>query len=77
MTATLPETTGLTGQMIIAGAHIRGSGKAIHGFDPSTGGTLEPTYHYGDSSNVDAAYAAVPRRSRLPLHHLRAARSIP
>src|ERR1700754_5033313 len=58
MTATIPETTGLTGQMLIAGSPVRGSGKPISAFDPATGLTLEPAYHHGDSSNVDAACAA-------------------
>lgn len=60
MTATLTglSQTGLTGQMIIAGAAVRGSGKPINAFNPATGETLEPAYHYGDSSNVDAACAA-------------------
>ena len=58
MTATIPETTGLTGQMLIAGEPVRGSGKPINAFDPTAGETLEPAYHYGDSSNVDAACAA-------------------
>jgi len=58
MTATIPETNGLTGQMLIAGSPVRGSGKPIHAFDPTAGQTLEPAYHHGDSSNVDAACAA-------------------
>ena len=58
MTATIPETTGLTGQMLIAGEPVRGSGKPINAFDPSAGQSLEPAYHYGDSSNVDAACSA-------------------
>ena len=58
MTATIPETTGLTGQMLIAGEPVRGSGKPIHGFDPTAGQTLEPAYQHGDSSNVDAACSA-------------------
>ena len=58
MTATIPETTGLTGQMLIAGEPVRGSGKPIHAFDPSAGETLEPAYQHGDSSNVDAACSA-------------------
>ena len=48
MTATIPETTGLTGQMLIAGSPVRGSGKPIHAFDPTAGETLEPAYPYGD-----------------------------
>ncbi|MGV0718617.1 aldehyde dehydrogenase (NADP(+)) [Mycolicibacterium sp. XJ662] len=58
MTATLPDTTGLTGQMIIAGAHVRGSGQSVRALNPASGETLEPAYHYGDDSHVDAACAA-------------------
>jgi len=58
MTATIHETTGLTGQMLIAGEPVRGSGKPINAFDPSLGEALEPAYNYGDSSNVEAACAA-------------------
>lgn len=58
MTATLPETSGLTGQMLIAGSPVHGSGRPIQAFDPSTGKTLEPAYRYGDSSHVDAACSA-------------------
>ena len=78
MTATIPETTGLTGQMLIAGEPVRGSGKPIHAFDPSAGETLEPAYQHGDASNVDAACsAAAAAFARLPRHHLRAARPVP
>lgn len=58
MTATLPETSGLTGQMLIAGDPVRGSGKPINAFNPATGQTLEPAYPYGDATNVDTACAA-------------------
>ena len=58
MTATIPETTGLTGQMLIAGSPVRGSGKPIHAFDPTAGETLEPAYPHGDQSHVDAACSA-------------------
>ena len=47
-----------TGQMLIAGEPVRGSGKPINAFDPTAGETLEPAYHHGDSSNVDAACSA-------------------
>ncbi|MGY4653881.1 aldehyde dehydrogenase (NADP(+)) [Mycobacterium sp. URHB0021] len=57
MTATMPDTH-LTGQMLIAGAPVRGSDQPIHAFNPSTGQDLEPAYNYGDESNVDAACAA-------------------
>jgi 2,5-dioxopentanoate dehydrogenase len=51
-------TTDLTGQMIIAGSPVRGSGTEIRGFDPNTGTALEPGYRYGDTSHVEAACAA-------------------
>jgi NADP-dependent aldehyde dehydrogenase len=57
MTATMPDTH-LTGQMLIAGEPVRGSGKQIRAFDPSSGQELEPAYSYGDASDVDAACAA-------------------
>lgn len=58
MTATMPDTSRLTGQMLIAGSSVRGSGTPIRGFNPSTGQELEPAYPYGDQSHVDAACAA-------------------
>jgi alpha-ketoglutaric semialdehyde dehydrogenase len=51
-------TTDLTGQMIIAGSSVRGSGAEIRGFDPNRGEDLEPSYRYGDASHVEAACAA-------------------
>jgi NADP-dependent aldehyde dehydrogenase len=47
-----------TGQMLIAGKPVRGSGKQIRAFDPTAGHELEPAYAYGDASHVDAACAA-------------------
>ncbi|MGE0219598.1 aldehyde dehydrogenase (NADP(+)) [Mycolicibacterium sp.] len=62
MTATVPqtspETAGLTGQMIIAGSFVRGTGTEIRGFDPAAGRPLEPAYRHGDATHVDAACAA-------------------
>ena len=57
MTA-MPDTSRLTGQMLIAGSPVRGSGTPIHAFNASTGRELEPTYPYGDESHVDAACSA-------------------
>ena len=57
MTATMPDTH-LTGQMLIAGEPVRGSGKPIRAFDPAAGHELDPAYSYGDASDVDAACAA-------------------
>ncbi|MCK0176940.1 aldehyde dehydrogenase (NADP(+)) [Mycolicibacterium sp. F2034L] len=48
----------LTGQQLIAGAAVRGSGAEIRGHDPTTGTDLEPPYRYGDASHVEAACAA-------------------
>ena len=56
-TAELPTTT-LTGQMIIAGEPVTGTGAEVRGFDPATAGTLDPAYRHGDDSHVDAACAA-------------------
>jgi len=61
MTGTLTDTVtahALTGQMIIAGTPVRGSGKQIQGFDPAAGQPLEPVYQHGDAGNVEAACAA-------------------
>ena len=58
MTATMPDTSRLTGQMLIAGSPVRGSGTPIRGFNPSTGQNLEPAYPYGDKSHVEAACSA-------------------
>ncbi len=61
MTGTLTDTVtahALTGQMIIAGTPVRGSGKQIRGFDPAAGQPLEPVYQHGDAGNVEAACAA-------------------
>ncbi|KRD05172.1 2,5-dioxovalerate dehydrogenase [Mycobacterium sp. Root265] len=56
MTATLANQ--LTGQMIIAGSPVSGTGAEIRGFDPTAGQPLEPAYRHGDSADVEAAAAA-------------------
>lgn len=48
----------LTGQMLIAGQPVRGTGKDIRGIDPQSGKPLEPAYRYGDRSHVEDACAA-------------------
>lgn len=58
MTTTMPDTRGLTGQMRIAGNPVRGSGKPIRAFDPTTAQDLDPRYRHGDESHVDAACRA-------------------
>jgi NADP-dependent aldehyde dehydrogenase len=58
VTATIADATQLTGQMIIAGALVTGTGDEIRGFDPAAGTTVEPAYRYGDAGHVDAACAA-------------------
>lgn len=58
MTSTIADTTHLTGQMLIAGALVSGTGTEIRGYDPATGETLEPGYRYGDDTHVAAACAA-------------------
>ncbi|MDT5005264.1 MAG: 2,5-dioxopentanoate dehydrogenase [Mycobacterium sp.] len=57
MTATMPDTA-LTGQLLIAGEPVRGSGQQIRAFDPAAGQELEPAYFYGDATDVDAACTA-------------------
>ncbi|TDO08221.1 NADP-dependent aldehyde dehydrogenase [Mycobacterium sp. BK086] len=58
MTATMPQTVALTGQMLIAGDPVHGTGTQITAFDPSAGQPLQPTYRHGDRSHVNAACAA-------------------
>lgn len=58
MTATLSDITPLTGQMLIAGRPVRGSGAEVRGFDPAVGRPLEPVYRHGDATHVDSACAA-------------------
>ncbi len=58
MTATMSSATRLTGQMIIAGVPVRGTGTEIRGFDPAAGRALDPPYRYGGAGDVDAACAA-------------------
>src|SRR5690349_630460 len=57
-TSEVSDTDDLTGQMIIAGKAVRGSGREIRGIDPRAGVALEPAYAYGDSADVEAACAA-------------------
>lgn len=52
------QTTDLTGQMLIAGKPVRGTGTEIRGIDPQNAAALEPAYAYGDSTHVEAACAA-------------------
>ncbi|MDZ4267621.1 MAG: aldehyde dehydrogenase (NADP(+)) [Mycobacterium sp.] len=61
MTGTLSDTVtahALTGQMIIAGTPVRGTGEEIRGFDPAAGRSLEPAYRHGDPTHAEAACAA-------------------
>ncbi|WP_238421612.1 aldehyde dehydrogenase (NADP(+)) [Gordonia sp. 'Campus'] len=51
-------TQDLTGEMIIAGVRVAGSGDAVHAIDPSTGQRLLPAYAHGSAADVDAAAAA-------------------
>ncbi|MET4167808.1 MULTISPECIES: aldehyde dehydrogenase (NADP(+)) [Gordonia] len=51
-------THDLTGQLIIAGERVTGSGSAVHGIDPTTGGRLLPAYAHGDEADVARATAA-------------------
>lgn len=51
-------THDLTGQLIIAGERVTGSGSAVHGIDPATGGRLLPAYAHGTEADVARATAA-------------------
>lgn len=56
---TTAERTGtLTGQMIIAGEHVTGTGTAIHAVNPATGERLQPAYAHGTAADVERATAA-------------------
>ena len=58
MTATVTTTAPLTGELIIAGSTVPGTGTTVHGIDPSTGADLEPAYRHGTMADVEAACAA-------------------
>ena len=58
VTATISDSTHLTGQMMIAGVPVTGTGEEIRGFDPAAGVAVEPAYRYGGSADVEAACAA-------------------
>jgi len=55
VTTTIADPTQLTGQMIIAGTLVTGTGEEIRGFDPAAGSAIEPGYRYGDDGHVAAA----------------------
>ena len=58
MTATVDRIDALTGQMIIAGRFVTGTGDIVRGLDPSTDTALEPGYAHGSDDDVEAACAA-------------------
>ncbi|WP_333779656.1 aldehyde dehydrogenase (NADP(+)) [Saccharopolyspora indica] len=47
-----------TGQMLIAGAEVFGTGEKIRAVDPSTGTELEPAFGHGGADEVDRACTA-------------------
>ncbi|MCH5644774.1 aldehyde dehydrogenase (NADP(+)) [Gordonia sp. ABSL49_1] len=56
---TTAERTGtLTGQMIIAGEYVTGTGRAIQAVNPATDKLLTPAYGHGDAADVERATAA-------------------
>ncbi|MEU2006515.1 aldehyde dehydrogenase (NADP(+)) [Rhodococcus sp. NPDC019627] len=57
MTATVNRTD-VTGQMIIAGKPVQGTGPTIHGVNPATGERLEPGFAHGTERDVETACAA-------------------
>ncbi len=66
MTGTLPDTAtaqALTGQMIIAGTPVRGTGEEIRGFDPAAGQPLEPVYRTATPPTSTPPAPPPPRRS--------------
>jgi NADP-dependent aldehyde dehydrogenase len=58
MTSTVSPQTELSGNLLIAGTEVRGSGDEIRGYDPNAGAGLEPGYRHGDASHIEAACAA-------------------
>lgn len=63
VTSSLSEITSapadaLTGQLIVAGALVTGTGSEVRAFDPAEGAPLEPAYRHGDATHVEAACAA-------------------
>ena len=58
MTATIPDSSQLTGQMIIAGVPVSGTGAEIRGFDPAAGVAVEPVVPPRRRTHVEAACAA-------------------
>ncbi|MGV9713123.1 aldehyde dehydrogenase (NADP(+)) [Gordonia sp. NPDC003424] len=57
-TMTAQRATTLTGQMIIAGEHVTGTGSAAHAVNPATDARLQPAYAYGTAADVARATAA-------------------
>ncbi|GGF98098.1 2,5-dioxovalerate dehydrogenase [Rhodococcoides trifolii] len=57
-TATAPTTDSLTGELIIAGSFVAGTGTQIRAIDPSTGDEIDPPFGHGGDADVDAACAA-------------------
>ncbi|GAB93794.1 aldehyde dehydrogenase (NADP(+)) [Gordonia rhizosphera] len=51
-------TPTLTGQMIIAGDHVTGTGTAVHAINPATDERLQPAYAHGTAADVARAAAA-------------------
>lgn len=58
VTISLAATESLTGQLIVAGALVTGTGSEIRAFDPAAGAPLEPAYRHGDATHVEQACAA-------------------
>lgn len=55
---TAAAATHLSGESIIAGERVAGTGKTVSGVNPATGEALEPTYHLIDESQLAQATAA-------------------
>jgi 2,5-dioxopentanoate dehydrogenase len=55
---TAQRTEALTGQMIIAGDHVTGTGTAVHAINPATDQRLQPAYAHGTADDVARATAA-------------------
>ncbi|WAC57495.1 aldehyde dehydrogenase (NADP(+)) [Gordonia sp. SL306] len=53
-----PTAQNLTGQMIIAGEHVTGTGSAVHAINPATDERIQPAYAHGTADDVARASAA-------------------
>lgn len=63
---TAQRTTALTGQMIIAGEYVTGTGPELYAINPATDDRLQPAYPFGTSADV--AHATSAAAEAFPLY---------